>query len=386
MKLPREAFVARNLAPTRRIEVDRLIPISIEIAGQWAWRLLAIVAVFAVFVWLVGSLRELVVPFLVALLISALLTPVMNLLRRHHWPKWLAIVAALALFIVIVGGLVTLVTLQIRAGLPQLEKESVLRYADFKTLLRTSPLQIGESQIDSYIGQLGGFLQKHSSSILSGALTVGSTVGHLLTGTLLAAFATVFMLIDGGHVWEWAVRLFPSRARTAVAGAGEAGWMTLTTFVRVQIVIAAGDGVGIGLFAFFLGLPFAFPIAVVVFLGSFIPVVGAIVTGVLAVVIALVYVGPVQAIIMLAGVLLVHLMEAHALQPLVMGGAVKVHPLAVVFAVTAGTYIAGIAGALFAVPTVAVMNTMVVYIASGRWRRGVREHDEDAAAETVVES
>jgi predicted PurR-regulated permease PerM len=129
----------------------------------------------------------------------------------------------------------------------------------------------------------------------------------------------------------------------------------------VQIFVAAGDAVGIGLVA------------------SFIPVVGAIVTGVFAVAVALVYVGPIQALVMLAGVLLVHILEAHVVQPLVMGSAVKVHPLAVVFSVTAGTYIAGIPGALFAVPTVAVLHVVVVYIANGRWRQGVREQDEVAA-------
>jgi putative heme transporter len=358
--------------------------LGIEIAGQWAWRVLAVAGVIGLFFWLVAALAELVVPFLVALLISALLTPLVRFLQRHRWPKWISIVGALVLLVVIVGGLVTLVTLEIRAGLPQLEKESVQRYADFKKLLGASPLQIGEPQIDAYVGQIGSFIQKNSSSILRGALSVGTTAGHLLTGGLLAVFATIFMLIDGAGVWRWTVRLFPRRARAAIAGAGDSGWMTLTRFVRVQILVAAGDGIGIGLFAFFLGLPLAIPIAVVVFLGSFIPVVGAIVTGALAVVIALVYVGPIQALIMLAGVLLVHLMEAHVLQPLVMGGAVKVHPLAVVFAVAAGTFIAGIPGALFAVPTVAVFNAMVVYIVRGSWRQGVNDRDVESAVETQV--
>lgn len=362
------------------------MPISVEIAGQWAWRLLAITALLATVFWLVGTLKEIVVPFLVALLISALLTPLLSLLRKHRWPKWLAIVTALSLLIVVVGGLIVLVTLEVRAGLPQLEKESVSRYSDLKSFLLSSPFQLDQSQIDGYIAQAGGLVQKNSSTILSGALTVGSTAGHLLTGGLLAAFATIFMLIDGRRVWTWVVRIFPRRARAAVDGAGQSGWLTLTTFVRVQIFVAAGDAVGIGLFAFFLGLPLVIPLAVIVFLASFIPVVGAIITGVFAIAVALVYVGPIQALVMLAGVLLVHLMEAHVLQPLVMGSAVKVHPLAVVFSVAAGTYIAGIPGALFAVPTVAVLHVFVVYIASGRWRQGVRAHDEATAAETVIDT
>lgn len=372
--------------PVCRTGAEQPIPSGVEIASQWAWRLLVIAAFFAVVFWLIATLKEIVVPFLVALLISALLSPLVNFLRKHRWPKWLAIITALLLLIAVVGGLIVLVTLEVRAGLPQLEKESVQRYADVKSFLLTSPLQIDESQIDGYISQAGALIQKNSSTILSGALTVGSTAGHLLAGGLLAAFATIFVLIDGRGVWAWIVRILPRRARVAVDGAGQSGWLTLTTFVRVQIFVAAGDAVGIGLVAFFLGLPLVIPLAVIVFLASFIPVVGAIITGVFAVVVALVYVGPIPALVMLAGVLLVHLMEAHVLQPLVMGSAIKVHPLAVVFSVAAGTYIAGIPGALFAVPTVAVLHVVVVYIASERWRQGVREQDELAAAETVVET
>ena len=164
------------------------------------------------------------------------------------------------------------------------------------------------------------------------------------------------------------VRLFPKKARLAVDGSGIAGWVTLTTFVKVQIFVAAVDAVGIGLFAFFLGLPLVIPIAVAVFLGSFIPVVGAVLTGIIAVFVALVYNGPIAALIMLGGVLLVQQLEGHVLQPLVMGTAVKVHPLAVVLAVAGGGFLAGIPGALFAVPLVATVNVMIKYVASGSWR------------------
>jgi predicted PurR-regulated permease PerM len=190
-------------------------------------------------------------------------------------------------------------------------------------------------------------------------LKVGSTTGHVIAGALIALFATIFLLIDGGGIWRWITRLFPQRGRPAIQAGGTAGWRTLTSFVRVQILVAAVNGVGIGLVAFFLGLPLAIPIGVIVLLFSFIPVIGAIVSGIIAVVIALVFAGPVQAIIMLGGVLLVHLLEAHVMQPLLVGGAVKVHPLAVVLGVAAGTGIAGIPGALFAVPLIAVGNAMV---------------------------
>jgi predicted PurR-regulated permease PerM len=368
----------------REQTVDRAIPVSVEIAGQWAWRLLAIAAALVVIGVVIASLKEIVVPFFVAILISGLLVPLARFLQRHHWPKWLAIVVSLVGAIIIVAALIFLVVTQVKAGLPSLEKRSVSSYDNFRTFLRQPPFSVSNKQFDGYITSIQKFIQSNSKSLLSGAAIVGSTATHLVTGGLLVLFSTIFLLIDGAGVWRWVVRLFPRRARRAVDGAGKAGWMTLTTFVRVQIFVAAVDAVGVGLFAFFLGLPLAIPIAIIVFLASFIPVVGAIFTGAIAVIIALIFVGPIQAIIMLGGVLLVHLLEAHVLQPLVMGTAVKVHPLAVVLAVAAGSYVAGIPGALFAVPTVAVINVMVTYVASGKWRASNLQPGEKAAAGRVV--
>jgi predicted PurR-regulated permease PerM len=188
---------------------------------------------------------------------------------------------------------------------------------------------------------------------------------------LLTLFSTLFILIDGRGIWAWIVRIFPRRARLALDGAGKAGWLTLQNFIKVQILVATIDAIGIGAGAAILQLPLAIPIAVLVFLGSFIPVIGAVATGALAVFIALVYNGWVVALIMLCIVLLVQQIEGHVLQPLVMGTAVKVHPLAVVLAVAGGSVVAGIPGALFAVPIVAVLNVMIGYIARGDWRQSL---------------
>ncbi|WP_228498071.1 AI-2E family transporter [Frigoribacterium sp. VKM Ac-1396] len=354
------------------------LPPGMIVAGAWAWRLLAVAAALAVLFWLIATLEEIVVPLLIAILVSAFLVPVAGFLHRHRWPRWLAIVAALLAGVVVVGGLVLLAVTQIRAGLPQIEKQSVAQYDQLTTLLQGPPFQLTNADVDGYLKDAQNALQTESKAILSGVLSIGTAAGHLLAGGLLTLFATIFLMIDGRGVWAWTVRLFPKAARPAVDGAGQAGWHTLTSFVRVQIVVAAVNAVGIGLIAFFLGLPLAVPIAILVFLASFIPVVGAIVTGALAVVVALVFAGPLQAVIMLAGVLVVHLLEAHVLQPLVMGSAVRVHPLAVVFAVAGGSYVAGIPGALFAVPTVAVLNVMVKYVATGAWRR-TRVADDVAA-------
>jgi len=344
------------------------LPPGVELAGQWAWRFLVIAAAITVCGYVVATLSEIVIPVLVALLVCALVSPPMQFLNRHRWPKWLALAVPLIGVLVIVGGLALLVTVQIRAGLPALEARSVTRYNDFRVFLRTGPFHLSDTALDKDVANAGTTLQKYSGTIFSGALSAGATAGRIGAGALITLFSTIFMLIDGRGVWGWIVRLFPRRARPALDGAGKAGWLTLSAFVRVQILVAAADAVGVGLVAFFLGLPMAVPLAVLVFLASFVPVIGAIITGALAVLVALAFVGPWQALIMLVGVLAVHLLEAHVLQPLVMGSAVRVHPLAVVLSVAGGSFIAGIPGALFAVPAVAVLHVMISYIASGTWR------------------
>ncbi len=233
--------------------------------------------------------------------------------------------------------------------------------------LSQGPLQLTTSQIDQYLTDIGNAVQNNSASILSGALSFGTTAGHVAAGTLLTVFALIFFLLDGGRIWRFLVGLTPRRARAAVDGAGRRGWMSMASYVRVQMVVAAVDAVGIGVGAAVIGVPLALPLGVLVFLGSFIPIVGALATGCVAVLLALVANGWVNALVMLAIVLLVQQVEGHILQPLIMGPAVALHPLAVVLAVAGGTLLAGIPGALFSVPLLAVLNTSVRYIAQRAW-------------------
>lgn len=366
-----------------RKRIDEAIPPALQIAGAFSWRILVVVGVLAVFIFLIIQFKYIVIPFMIAILIGALLVPLVQWLQRHHWPKWLAVAVAMLGTIAIVTGLVLIVVAQIRSGFPDLQTRSVTAYEQFKTFLATSPLQLDDKQIAAYFDQAIASIQKDSQSLISGALSVGATAGHVFAGLLLTLFATLFILIDGKGIWAWIVRLFPRKARTAVDGSGHAGWITLTSFVKIQIFVAFVDAVGIGAGAWILGLisglgfPLVIPIAIAVFLGSFIPVVGAVLTGAIAVFVALVYLGPFWALIMVGIVLLVQQVEGHVLQPLVVGTAVKVHPLAVVFAVAAGSFIAGIPGALFAVPIIATANVMVKYIASGEWRTNPRPTAED---------
>ncbi|WP_254678090.1 AI-2E family transporter [Agrococcus sp. SGAir0287] len=356
------------------------VPPGLRIASAWSWRLLVVGLALAALLFLVAQLRIIVIPLMVAALLTALMIPLVEWLQRHRWPRGLAVAVAVVLLLAAVTALFWLAVSQIRGGYPDLQRRALASYDGLRQLLLESPLHLTERDISRYTGAVVDAIQQDSQQILSGALSVGSSLGHLLVGMLLTIFATIFLLYDGARIWRWIVHIFPRRARQAVDGSGRAGWVTLGNFVRVQVLVAAIDAVGIGLGAFILGLfyggfPLVVPIAVLVFLGSFIPVVGAVTTGAIAVLVALIALGPIPAVIMLGIVLLVQQIEGHVLQPFIMGSAVKVHPLAVVLAVAGGSIVAGIPGALFAVPVVAFLNVAITTIATGAWRTNPRPRD-----------
>jgi predicted PurR-regulated permease PerM len=273
----------------------------------------------------------------------------------------------LVVFLSAITGLVGLVVEQILRDWTSLQDKSVQAYDNFIIWLVDSPLHITELQLNQWWTDLADQLNLNSAWILSGALSISSSLGSVLVGAGLALFALVFFVHDGERIVRWLINLLPQDARAPVAGATQRGWVTLTNFVGVQIFVAVVDAIGIGLGAFFLGLPLVIPIAVAVFLGGFVPIIGAFIAGGLAAFIALVYEGPVAALIMVVIVLAVQQLEGQILQPLVMGAAVKIHPLAVVLAVSAGGFLAGIPGVLFAVPVVAYLNVFISYLANKEW-------------------
>lgn len=344
------------------------VPKALQSTAAWAWRMLAIGAALAAILWVIVQLRIIVIPVLIAVLLTALLAPMVSKLRSLGAPKWLGVIAALITLFTAVGALTLLIVTQLRGFSSSFVHRSQKVYMEILDWLANGPLQISKQQVDSYVDTLLQSLEQNSSTIWSGALSVGTTVGHLLAGILLTLFSLIFLLIDGPRIWRWVVSLVPRAGRAAVDGAGRAGWVSVGHYVRIQIFVAFVDAVGIGVGAAILGVPMVIPIAVMVFLGSFVPFLGTIVAGSIATFIALVYNGPVNALILLGVVIVVNQIEGHILQPLVMGNAVRVHPLAVVLAVSAGTLVAGVPGALFAVPIVASLNSMAKYLSSGVWR------------------
>jgi predicted PurR-regulated permease PerM len=352
--------------------VARAVPVAVRIAGAWAWPIVGLLILLALVVYLVVLLHLVVIPVLVAVLITGLINPLKLRLVAHRWPKGLAVVATFLTLLIVLAALITLVTITVRSGLGDIQSRTASAYKSLLGYLSASPLGISSTDVQHGIDSATTWIQSNAGTLLSGVLTGASTVGDIAVGLVLSLFLTLFFLIDGAGVWRWLTRLAPKRARAAVDGGGRAAWISVGHYVRVQIVVALIDAIGIGVVALILGLPFVVPIAVLVFLAAFIPFVGAIVTGGLAVLVALVYAGPVAAVVMLAGVVGVNQLESHILQPLLMGSAVRLHPVAVVLAVSSGSIIGGIGGAVFAVPVAAAMNSAVTYIAGGSWKDEVR--------------
>ena len=338
---------------------DADVPQPLRIAAAWSWRLIVVGVIGWALLQLVGMVSIVVVPLAIALLLSALFGPAVGWLLRLRMPR------SLATFLVLVGGIgllagtLTLVVNEFVAGVPKLTENASAGVRQIQEWLRTGPLHLSDAQVDEAIDAGQQWINSNTTSLTSTGIATVATIAELATGMLLVIFATFFFLRDGRTIWRFIVRLFPVNARWSMADAGDASWTTLGAYVRATVLVAFIDAVGIGLALVVLEVEFAFPLAALVFLGAFVPIIGASVSGAVAVLVALVDEGWVVALFTLGAVILVQQIEGHVLQPLIMGRAVSVHPLAVIIGIACGVVLAGIIGALVAVPLIAVLNTAV---------------------------
>jgi putative heme transporter len=339
------------------------IPRGVDVAAAWSWRFLVIVVATGVLGWLVSYLRVVVIPVVVALLVAALLATAVNRLHKGRLGRGPATGIVVLGSLLFIGSLLTLVGQQIVDGFSDLSQQVVRGLQQIETWVKTGPLDLSDAQISSLLNQAQEAIASSNEQIVSSATTLGTALGQIVAGFFIVLFALIFFLYDGERIWGFLVRLFPRQSRDRVDSSGRVAWTSLTAFVRATVVVALVDALGITLAALLLSVPLAVPIGVLVFLGSFVPIVGALVSGFVAVIVALVAQGPVVALLMLGAVLLVQQLESHILQPFLLGRAVSVHPLAVVLAVSAGVLVAGIVGALVAVPLVASLNAMARHLA-----------------------
>ncbi|WP_238161805.1 AI-2E family transporter [Micromonospora endolithica] len=328
------------------------LPWLVRSAVLWSGCLI----VFVLALYLLGRAVVLLAPLAIAVAVTffltALLDPVQLALRRLRLPGSLAALLTILLLLGILVGAGTLVWNLTAGQFSDLSKEliqGVDRTRDFVT----STLPITDQQLDRIIDQARRGLSQGGGGLdpVSGARTAAEVVGS----TLLALVLLFFLLKDGRSMWRWVLDRMTGPRREVTAQAGRNGWRTLGAYSRGTMMIAAIDAIGIGIALVVLRVPLALPLALITFLGGFIPIIGATVAGTVAVLVALAAKGPVTALLVLAAVIAVQQIEGNLLEPLIMKRQVRLHPAVILVAVTAGTLIAGIAGAFVAVPITAVV-------------------------------
>ena len=355
MRPPQTRVLRPNRSP--RDDEPDLVPRVLRISAALGWRLLVVVAALYVIGYAVSYVAGVVVPVAVALLLAALLAPAVHGLEVRGSPRGVATALVLIGGLALLGSVLTFVVATFVRGVPELGNQLSASINDIAEWLRTGPLHLTNAQLSNVQNQILTALSANQESLTASALTTFATVGELVSELLLAIFTLIFFLHNGLGIWQFLLGVVPRGVRTRVDVAGRRGLAALVSYVRATAAVAVVDAVAIGIALTVLGIPLAVPSAALVFLGAFIPILGAVVAGGVAVLIALVSKGPVFALIVLGVVIAVMQLEGHVLQPLLLGRAVKLHPLAVVLSIAAGLLVAGIPGALLAVPLLAVLNS-----------------------------
>lgn len=353
------------------------VPWGLDLAAAWSWRLIVISAAGLGVLYLMSYFAVITLPLAVALLVAALASPMVDALRRAGLPRGAATGLVMVLGIGAVALLLTFVGQQVAQGASDLADSVVTGLEQIRSWLRTGPLNVSDSQLDGYIKEIQAAVTDSTGTdgMVTRVTEVGTAVGHVVAGFFIVLFSTYFFLADGERIWAWLVRIAPRAARERVDASGRVAWRSLTQFVRATVLVALADAIGIMVVAYFLQVPFVVAIGVLVFLGAFVPMIGATVAGSVAILVALVDQGPWTALLMFGGVILVQQIEGHILQPFLMGRFVSLHPLGVIVAIGCGVLVAGIAGALIAVPLAAAANAVAQHLASYT-EIGEEDHDE----------
>jgi predicted PurR-regulated permease PerM len=331
----------------RDLLTDRLGVLGIRSAQIILVIVLAAVAVFALV-----QLKLVVIPLLIALILAAALSPVIKWLRRRGVSAILATWITLISGIVVFGGLVTLIVFAVRDQWGELVTSASEGIDQLHEFVENGPIPVDQAQLDSFRDTVVDFLT--SSQFGTGALAGVSVAGELITGILLAVVILFFFLKDGDKIWAFFLRPFTGHVLDRGRRIGRTAVKTLGGYVRGTATVAAVDAIAIGVGVAIIGVPLALPLAVIVFLSAFIPLIGATVAGILAALVALVANGPVAALIVVIIVIAVNQLEGNFLQPVVMAQSLKLHPLVILLALTAGTILGGIVGAVLSVPIAAV--------------------------------
>lgn len=322
---------------------------------------LIVIALAAVVVIGGLQLKTVVIAVLIALILAAAFSPLTRLLERLHLPSALSAIVTLLLVLVVLGGVLTLVGFAVAGQADELSDAVTSGVKQLGTFAKGFGLTIDSTQVQKAIDEAGSYVT--SASFGSSALSGLSTVGNLATGLVLVVVVLFFFLRDGERIWSFLVSPLKGQWHARAVRIGDASVGVLGAYARGTALVALVDAVFIGVGLLIIGVPLALPLAVVVFVTAFIPVVGATLAGVLAALVALVLNGPVAAVWVIVVVIVVNQLEGNLLQPVIMGRSLSLHPLVILLALTAGTILGGIVGAILSTPTASV-----VWSAIKAWR------------------
>jgi putative heme transporter len=348
-----------------RTFAEDVVPRQLRAAAAIAWRFLVVVAAIAVIAYVLARLRVVVLPVVFALFAAAVLAPPTLWLRSRRVPRTLAALTVVVGTVLIVAGVIAVLTPRLIGDAEDFGNDVEEGIATVSDWLLEGPLDLTRAELDEYREDALSELRDRADAIAGGVLGGAYLVIEVVAGIILALFLLFFLLRDGDRIWPWAVRLFPPGARAQVDEVGRITWETLGRYLRGVAIVALIDAVFIGLALWLIGVPFVLPLAVLTFIGGFFPIIGAFLAGGAAALIALVANGWFDALLVIIATFAVQQIEGNLLQPIIVGRAVRIHPIAVILAVASGAVIWGVAGAILAVPLVAVASRAASFLRSG---------------------
>jgi predicted PurR-regulated permease PerM len=352
------------VATVTRLRGDDAVPRGLAVASAIIIRLVIVLGGMWLLGLVVTKMLVVVLPLVVALLLATLLAPPTRALERRGWHSGLAALATVGSGLIIVIATLSLIIPVFIAELGSLGSTVEQGIRQLGATLARSPLGLTPVQIDRSIDRavsgIGGSGGQVAQGVISGALLATQWA----TSALLAIFLTFFFVKDGPAMWAWTTSLVGSRRRPVFHDLGVRAWTVLTAYVHGVALVATVDAVLIGIVLFLLGIPLALPLIVLTFIAAFFPIIGALVAGAAAVLVALVTNGVAAAVIMLAAIIFIQQLEGNVLYPVVVGRQLNLHPVAMLLALAIGAVVAGVAGAFLAVPVAAVIGASLNYARS----------------------
>jgi predicted PurR-regulated permease PerM len=334
---------------------DTRVPARLQVAAAWSWRVLIVGLVIYLAFRFAVFLRLVTLPFIAAMLGTALLQPLAAWLRRRGFSPLLSTWCVFFLALIVIAGAITLLADQISSQYPVLFAEVQKTATQVQHELAGPPFHLSSARLSRLVSDLLKYISQHKSLVAGTVLTGGKYAVEFLTGIIVTLFIAFFLLKDGASIWRWLIHRMAPEPKRRMAAAGDQAWRALVNYMRGTTLVAVIHSLLLGLALWILGVPLVVPLMVLVFIAAYIPLVGILIVGTLAILIALATKGLVAAVILLAVLLVENQIEGHLLQPLVVGRIIKLHPLAIILVLAVGGVIAGIPGAIIAVPTAAVV-------------------------------